>query len=56
MLTSRKDLLVLVAIITIGTLEMYALSQRIDGSLFSVVVGVIAGLVGYKIKEKRNSY
>jgi len=44
-----------VAIIAIAVLEGIALHQGIDGTLFSVVIAVIAGLAGYSvrvIKEK----
>jgi len=42
--------LTLIAILTIATLEAIALMKGIDGAAFGIVIAVIAGLAGYKIK------
>ncbi len=38
------------AIIAIAILEAIALIQGVNGAVFGIVVAVIAGLAGYKIK------
>ena len=38
------------AIVCIAAIEVYALSQGINGFLLTVVVGIIAGIAGYSIK------
>jgi len=44
--------LTIFAMAMLTILELYALYKGIDGQIFSLVVAVIAGLAGYKIKEK----
>ena len=39
------------AIAVIGILEGYALSQGIDGTLFSAATAGIGGIVGYVLKK-----
>ena len=39
------------AIIVIGSLEAYALSKGIDGTLFSAATAGIGGIVGYVLKK-----
>ena len=39
------------AISIIGALEIYALSQGIDGTLFSAATAGIGGIVGYVLKK-----
>jgi len=39
------------AMISIGFLEYTALKQGIDGTMFALSVGLIAGLGGYKAKD-----
>jgi len=41
------------AIIAIALLEGYAIYSGIDGAIFGIAVGSIAGLGGYIIKQKR---
>ena len=43
---------VCMAIISLTILEIYALSQGINGSLFTIVIAAIAGLGGYIIPKK----
>ena len=38
------------AIVAIATLEIVALAMGVNGAVFGIVVAVIAGLTGYKIK------
>ncbi len=40
---------VITAIIVIGVVEVYALSQGVNGVLLTAVIGVIAGLAGWVI-------
>ena len=42
---------VIIAIIALAAIELYALHQGIDGLALTAVVGAIAGLGGFKIKE-----
>lgn len=43
----KRTVIALSAIASITVLELYALSQGIDGTLLSAAVAVIAGLGGY---------
>jgi hypothetical protein len=43
------------AILVIAFLEALALWLRVDGAYFSMVIGIIAGLVGYSIGKKSQS-
>jgi len=45
-----KTIMTIVAMILIAILESVAMMKGIDGYLFGVVVAVISGLAGYKIK------
>ena len=40
------------AIFTLGAIEIYALSQGVDGGLLVFVSGLIGAVVGYSIKSK----
>jgi hypothetical protein len=40
-----------IAIITIGFLEWQAIVNNLDGYYFSIVIGAIAGIAGYKIAK-----
>lgn len=39
------------AIICLTVLEVYAMFQGINGTLFAGIVAVIAGLAGYKLRK-----
>ena len=41
----------ILAILVIGVLEFYALSQGIDGTLFSTAAAGIGGIAGYVLKK-----
>lgn len=45
-----------VAILAIVGLEIYALSQGINGAALGWVVAIIAGLGGYEVKALRERY
>ncbi|GAJ09197.1 unnamed protein product [marine sediment metagenome] len=45
-----------VAILAIVGLEIYALSQGINGAVLGWVVAIIAGLGGYEIKALREKF
>ncbi len=47
-----KKLTPIVAILVIAGIEIYALSQGIDGVLLAGTIAVIAGLAGYTAKAK----
>lgn len=47
-----SDLVKVAAIIGLVALEYRALSLGIDGMLFSLVVGAIAGLAGYELGKR----
>ena len=42
-----------IAIITIGVLELVAILRGIDGAALSTALAVIAGLGGYEIGKKK---
>lgn len=42
-------IIVVVAILVIGSLEAIALSRGLDGTYFALVIAAIAGLAGYKL-------
>ena len=42
-----------VAIVCITALEIYALSQNINGTALAAVVGIIAGLGGYVLGKRK---
>ena len=44
---NAKYKLAILAILIIGSLETFALSQGIDGTMFAVAVGGIGAIVGY---------
>ena len=48
-----KFVVALFAIAVIGALEAYALSNGIDGALFSAATAGIGGIVGYVLKTKQ---
>jgi len=48
---SAKYWIALFAIAVIGGLEAYALSQGIDGTLFSTAAAGIGGIAGYVLKK-----
>lgn len=48
-----KACVIPLAIISLLILELVALLKGVNGTLFSLVVAVIGGLAGYKIKEKK---
>ena len=41
------------AIVTIGILEAYALSQGINGTVFTMSMALIAGLGGFMLNAKK---
>jgi len=45
-----------VAIGGLVILEAIALQQGIDGTLFSIVIAVIAGLAGYSVRVIKENY
>lgn len=47
-----KKVTPIVAILVIGALEAYALSQGINGVLLGGGIAIIAGLGGYSVKSK----
>jgi len=47
-----KKLTPIIAILVIGALEAYAISQGINGALLAGIVAIIAGLGGYTAKGK----
>lgn len=47
-----KEVLI-TAMIVIGVVELYALSQGIDGFLLTAVIGVIAGLAGWVVPQPK---
>lgn len=49
-----ETIVAIIAIIGIVALECMALYMKIDGQIFSVVVGAIAAIAGYEIKAKQN--
>jgi len=46
----------IVAILAIVGLELYALSQGINGTMLGWAVAIIAGLGGYEVKALREYY
>ena len=48
-----KFLLAGFAILMIAALEFYALSQGVDGTLFSAATAGIGGIVGYVLKSAK---
>jgi len=48
---AREKLSTITAIICITIVEIYALSQGIDGVALSTSIGIIAGLGGYALKN-----
>jgi len=46
-----KSIMTIVAMILIAILEVCAMLKGVDGYLFGVVIAVISGLAGYKIKS-----
>ncbi len=40
-----------VGIVTLGGLEAYALSQGINGALFTLAAVAIAGIAGFKLRR-----
>lgn len=49
--TKMKYLTTIAAIISITALELVALINHIDGTVFSLVIAAIAGLGGYHLKH-----
>ena len=47
--------IVIVAIIALTVLEIYALSQGINGILFTTIIAVIAGLAGWTLPQLRTA-
>ena len=45
--------IVMTAIIALVILEIYALSQGVNGTLFSLIIAVIAGLAGWTMPQLR---
>ena len=43
--------IVISAIIVIGTIEIFALSNGINGIILTTVIGVIAGLAGWSLPQ-----
>ena len=48
-----KHKIVITAIVVIGLLEAVALSQGIDGQIFTGVIAVLAGLAGLAVKQPK---
>ena len=48
-----QTILIVVALICITVIQLFALSQGINGTLLITVVGVLCGLVGYNIKARK---
>lgn len=48
----KKTIEAVAGMICITAIELYAISQGIDGSILSVVVGILAGLGGYTLGKK----
>ena len=51
-MTTKKKVdwrIVCVALVCLTGLEIYALSQGINGTIFSVVIAIIAGIAGYTL-------
>jgi len=46
---------VIVAMVAITTLEIYAISQGINGVLLTSVIGILAGLAGYNMQVYNKS-
>ena len=46
----------IIAILAIVALEIYALSQGINGTMLGWTVAIIAGLGGYEVKALREKY
>jgi len=46
----------IVAILAIVAIEVYALSQGINGITMSLSIGAVAGLGGYEMKALREKY
>jgi hypothetical protein len=40
-----------IAVIALTTLELYALSKGIDGTLLRIIIVTIAGLAGFSVSE-----
>ena len=47
----QNNLVVMVALICLTALEIAALACGINGQLFTLVTGLIAGLAGFKLKD-----
>ena len=45
--------IVSIAIVAIAVLEIYALSQGINGVLLTTVIGILAGLAGWSLPQLR---
>ena len=41
------------AVVTIGALELYALHQGINGTVFALVIAALAGIAGFNVSELR---
>ena len=41
----------MLAIVSIMTLELFALAQGIDGTLYALSISFISGLAGYKLRD-----
>ncbi len=46
----RKIIVPVIAIITIGGIEFYALSQGINGVVMTCSIAAISGIAGYQLK------
>ncbi len=46
-----RSALILIVVLCITGLEIIALIKGVDGQVLSIVVGLLAGLAGYKIRE-----
>lgn len=45
----QNPFIAVVAIVTLGGMEIVALQRGIDGALFGIVVAAIAGIAGYTV-------
>ena len=50
-----KYMVAIVAMVVIGTLEIFALSNGIDGTIFTAAMAAIGGIAGYALRGKGDS-
>lgn len=52
---SDQTILIIVALICITLIEVTALFLGFNGALLTLVIGALAGLVGYEVKARKSA-